>query len=157
MRNKREALMRSASRGLAAALIATMLGLPAHAQRGRQPRPSQVPRYTPATPTVSPYVTLLNRNNSAAANYYGLVRPLERQQAINQQQQQLSNYNERQIQGLRNQQDAFSQPDVRPTGTAGWFQQQLDINRGSGFQVPGHFFGQWQTGAGPQRRNVGGR
>jgi hypothetical protein len=153
MRSKQELRMLIASRWIIAPLIAAVLGLPAYAQSGRRaPAPSQVPRYTPATPTVSPYVTLLNRNNSPAANYYGLVRPLERQQTINQRQQQLSNYNERQIQGLRNQQDAFAQPEVRPTGTAGWFQQQIDITRGNGFQVPGHYFGQWQTGTGPRRR-----
>ncbi len=37
---------------------------------------SQVPRYTPKSPTVSPYLGLLNRNGTPATNYFGLVRRL---------------------------------------------------------------------------------
>ncbi len=114
-----------------------------------RPHPSSVPRYTPATPTVSPYVSLFSRNGTAATNYYGLVRPLERQQVINQRQTQLSSYNQGQIQKLRDQEEAFSQPKVKPTGTAGWF-QTLDDRYG--YQIPSHFYGQWNTGGGPQRR-----
>jgi hypothetical protein len=118
--------------------------------RGHQQSATQVPRYTPASPTVSPYVNLLNRNGGGAAiNYYGLIRPLERQQQVNQRQSQdlfnqgqLIGNQEQQLSRLQDQQDAFSQPKVKPTGTAGWFQ---NLGPKPPFQVADHYYGQWQT------------
>jgi hypothetical protein len=117
--------------------------------RGRSQSASQVPRYTPHSPTVSPYVNLLNRNGGGAAlNYYGLVRPLERQQSFNQNQsQQLANQGqlignqEQQINRIQDQQEAFSQPKVKATGTAGWFQ---NMGQKPPFQAADHYYGQWQ-------------
>jgi hypothetical protein len=117
----------------------------------RRATPSQVPRYAPSTPTVSPYVNLLNRNGSVASNYFGLVRPLERQQAVNQAQSQTAYTQAQQLKEVQEQQSAFEQPTVKPTGTAGWFQ---NMGTTSPYQVNSHYYGQWQTGK-PQRRNTG--
>jgi len=124
---------------------------------GRAPTTSQVPRYTPASPTVSPYVNLLNRNGGGAAlNYYGLIRPLERQQQYNQAQtQQLQNQGqlignqEQQINRLRDEQQAFSQPKVKPTGTAGWYQ---NFGNRPPYQLADHYYGQWQNKKTAHRR-----
>src|SRR5438105_7533804 len=82
--------------------------------RGHGAAPSQVPRYTPQSPTVSPYLNLFNRNGGdAISNYYGLVRPLDRQQRFNESQSQtVANQGqqlEQQINGVRDEQQAFSQ------------------------------------------------
>ena len=110
---------------------------------GRHQTSSQVPRYTPASPTVSPYLSLLNRNGGAATNYYGLVRPLERQATINAAQTQNAASQEQQIRSVQEQQEAFDQPKIKPTGTAGWFQ---NMGTTSPYQVSSHYYGQWQTG-----------
>src|SRR3954470_3018712 len=69
---------------------------------------SQVPRYTPASPTVSPYVNLLNRNGGGAAtNYYGLIRPLERQSTINAAQSQAVTSQDQEIKSVKEGQEAF--------------------------------------------------
>jgi hypothetical protein len=119
----------------------------------RAPTPSQVPRYTPQSPTVSPYLSLLSRNGSVAGNYYTLVRPLQRQQRINERNSQQAYYQQQELQQLQDlQQDAaFGQPRVKPTGTAGWFQ---NLGLVSPYQQTDHYYGQWQTGrqSGPRRR-----
>ncbi len=107
---------------------------------GQARQPSQVPRYVPATPTVSPYVNLLNRNGGAAANYYGLIRPLQRQATINARQSQTAASQEQQIRDVQNQQQMFEQPTVKPTGTAGWFQ---NTGPTSPYFVDSHYYGQW--------------
>ncbi len=59
------------------ALLVTMaISCSAYGQSSRRAPPSQVPRYTPKSPTVSPYLGLLNRNGTPATNYFGLVRRL---------------------------------------------------------------------------------
>lgn len=65
---------RRAAAVLAAAVTATFAAA--------QPQPPAAP-----TPTFSPYLNLLNRFNSPAVNYYGLVRP---QQQFAQQLAQMS-------------------------------------------------------------------
>ena len=109
---------------------------------GQTRQPSQVPRYVPATPTVSPYVNLLNRNGGAAANYYGLIRPLQRQATINARQLQTAASQEQQIRDVQSQQQQFEQPTVKPTGTAGWFQ---NTGPTSPYFVDSHYYGQWPT------------
>ena len=116
---------------------------------GQTRQPSQVPRYVPATPTVSPYVNLLNRNGGAAANYYGLIRPLQRQATINVRQLQTSASQEQQIRAVEHQQQQFEQPTVKPTGTAGWFQ---NTGPTSPYLVDSHYYGQWPA---QTRRRVG--
>ncbi len=112
--------------------------------QGRSTTPTQVPRYVPSSPTVSPYVNLLNRNGSVAGNYFGLVRPLQRQAAINARQTQIVESQEQQLREVQNQQqqDMFEQPNVKPTGTAGWFQ---NMGATSPFMVNSHYYGQWQN------------
>jgi hypothetical protein len=101
---------------------------------------SQVPRYTPQTPTTSPYLNLLNRNGSTATNYFGLVRPLLNQQSINEAQAQTASSQEQQIRNVKDQQEAFEQPKVKPTGTAGWFKTE---GATSPYQNGSHYYGQW--------------
>jgi hypothetical protein len=127
-----------------AIVLTIVFGLmtPALGQGGAHQQPSQVPRYTPSTPTVSPYVSLLNRNGGAATNYYGLIRPLQRQASINTSQAQTAGRQEQQLISVEEQQEAFEQPKVKPTGTAGWFQ---NMGTTSPFQVSSHYYGQWQS------------
>jgi hypothetical protein len=130
--------------------IAIGVGGPAYGQsRGRAPTSSQVPRYTPQSPTTSPYLNLLNRNGSAATNYYGLVRPLQNQQAVNQAQSQTASNQEQQIKNVKEQQQAFEQPTVKPTGTAGWFKTEGPT---SPYQNTSHYYGQWPSSKSQKRR-----
>jgi hypothetical protein len=90
-----------------------------------QQRPA---RYTPARPTISPYLNLLRRDTGPVPNYFTLVRPEFQQRAINQQQQAI---NELQRQDLLNQEQSLQQlqdsalrlrdPSMRSTGTGGGF------------------------------------
>ena len=111
---------------------------------------SQVPRYTPSTPTTSPYLNLLNRNGTPATNYYGLVRPLLNQRAINQAQAQTAAVQEQQIKSVKDQQQLFEQPNVKPTGTAAWFKNEGTT---SPFQNTNqsHYYGQWPASKSPRR------
>lgn len=130
-------------------VLAIAVVSPAYGQGGRSQPASQVPRYAPQSPTVSPYINLLNRNGSAASNYYGLIRPLERQQTINATQSQQAESQEQQIKAVKDQQQDFEQPKVKPTGTAGWFQ---NLGPTSPFQQSSHYYGQWPTRG--QRKNT---
>jgi hypothetical protein len=114
---------------------------------------SPVPRYAPASPTTSPYLNLLNRNGSAATNYFGLVRPQEHQQDINATQAQQNTSQQQQISSLREQQQDFSQPQIKPTGTAGWFQ---NLGTKSPYQQTSHFYGQWPDPKNKTRRQTTG-
>ena len=124
-----------------AAVLAIAVGLVGPVY-GQGHSPSQVPRYTPSTPTTSPYLNLLNRNGNPATNYYGLVRPLLNQRAINQAQAQTAAAQEQQIKTVKEQQALFEQPNVKPTGTSAWFKNEGTT---SPFQNAGqsHYYGQW--------------
>jgi hypothetical protein len=136
--------MRGSIRAIVVLAIAIGAVSPAYGQRGgRHQTASQVPRYTPQSPTVSPYLSLLNRTGGVASNYYGLVRPLQRQQSFNEQQSQETSSQEQQIKSVRDQQEAFEQPKIKPTGTAGWFQ---NMGTTSPYQQASHYYGQWPTG-----------
>ena len=139
------------------ALPVLMLALvrPVEAQGGRSSNSSgasQVPRYTPQSPTVSPYLNLLSRNGSVAGNYFGLVRPLQRQQRINERTSQESNEQQQTLARLKSQQKtAFDQPNVKPTGTAGWFH---DYGTVAPYQRTDHYYSQWdKTGSSRGRSN----
>jgi hypothetical protein len=80
----------------------------------------QIRRYTPQSPTVSPYLNLLQNNNSGLPNYYSLVRPQLRQRSINRDVQQQEQRQRRQLQHLGTRQESI-QELVAPTGTGGWF------------------------------------
>jgi hypothetical protein len=134
--------MRGSIRAAIALTIAIGAAGPALAQAGARPQASQIPRYTPSTPTVSPYVNLLNRNGGAASNYYGLIRPLQRQASINSAQTQSAAVEEQQIRNVKEQQESFEQPTVKPTGTAGWFQNPGTT---ASYQDPSHYYGQWPS------------
>lgn len=105
---------RSTRHGLwAVVVVATLSGLAA-----AQPPPGPAIR-----PTVSPYLNLLQGNNSPAANYYGVIRPV---QDLRRQSSQLSNqFNS--LQGQVNEAAAGS-ADLPATGHAAGF-----LNAGSYF------------------------
>jgi len=127
----------------------------AHAQGGRSSNSrgqSQVPRYAPQSPTVSPYLNLLSRTGSTAGNYYGLVRPLQRQQRINERTTLDATEQQQQLQRLEAQQKAsFDQPTVKPTGTAGWFH---DYGTKSPYLQTDHFYSQWDNNSGTNQRRT---
>ena len=127
-----------------AILLAIAIGAasPALGQGAHPKMTSQVPRYIPSTPTVSPYVGLLNRNGGAASNYYGLIRPLQRQAALNATQSQAVSSQEQELKTVQEEQKSFEQPTVKPTGTAGWFQNTGAM---SPYQVSSHYYGQWPS------------
>lgn len=143
--------MATVARCWLAVLLVTTLACSAYAQRATS---GEVPRYAPQSPTTSPYLNLLNRNGSAASNYFGLVRPLQRQQHINERATQQTYNQQQELQLLKKQQVAFDQPDIKPTGTAGWFQ---DYGPSMPYQKSDHYYGQWQTRGGPQRRTTARR
>lgn len=137
------------------ALILLLLAVagPAQAQGGRSSNSksaSQVPRYTPQSPTISPYLNLLSRNGSVAGNYYGIVRPLQRQQRINERTKQEATEQDQKLQSLAaKQRMAFDQPNIKPTGTAGWFHEYGQVPP---YQRTDHYYSQWDTNGGAPRR-----
>lgn len=128
---------------------------PVEAQAGRSSNSggtSQVPRYTPQSPTISPYLNLLSRNGSVAGNYFGLVRPLQRQQRINERTKQEATEQQQSLAKLESQQKkAFDQPNVKPTGTAGWFH---DYGTVAPYQRTDHFYSQWDRTGNSGRRST---
>lgn len=106
----------------------------------------RVPRYTPATPTLSPYLGLLRNNNGAIPNYFAFVRPIQRQQQINQQAAvQL----QKQALEIERTQEEFNQLEVGATGKGAWFYNTGTRNQ---FNQRSHYYGQW-----PQPRSARGR
>ena len=101
--------------------------------QSRRGRTNAVPRYQPPTPTVSPYLNLL-RPEGPIPNYYALVRPLQRQEQFNRQTMA---FQERQAQEVERLQRQFAQPQVLPTGTAGWF---FDEGRQPPFGNTSHYY-----------------
>jgi hypothetical protein len=120
---------------------------------------AQVRRYEPNRPTVSPYLNLFRNdfNNRALPNYQALVRPLQLQQDINQQQQRLllqQNQALRQLNtNLQNfEQRALTGQLVAPTGKGSWF---LRPSRRAQFLNTSRFYSQAGTagvGTGAARR-----
>ncbi len=80
----------------------------------------QMRRYTPETPTVSPYVDLLRFNDGGLPNYYGLVRPQLKQRAINNQGRLSSRQQSITLGQLQNDFQKNRLP-IAPTGTGSWF------------------------------------
>ncbi|MCO6047748.1 hypothetical protein NG895_27915 [Aeoliella sp. ICT_H6.2] len=105
-----------------------------------------IPRYTPSRPTLSPYLGLLRNNNSAIPNYFAFVRPLERQQQINQQSALTLR---KQSLEIERTQEEFNQIEVGATGKGAWFYNFGTRNQ---FNQRSHFYGQW-----PQPRTVSRR
>lgn len=92
---------------LAMSVVLAGSGLEAFGQAGP---PSFRPR---ATPTVSPYLSLLNRNNSMAFNYYELYRPqVEFREAYRQLNRDVSQLDAR----LDQQETAFRRLQLGATG-----------------------------------------
>jgi hypothetical protein len=99
-------------------LLACVLAIQSSVASAQYP---QQPRYTPARPTVSPYLNLLRRDAGPVPNYYSLVRPQLQQQAINQQ---VSTNLLQQEQNIGQLQDAtlrLKASSMRATGTGGGF------------------------------------
>jgi hypothetical protein len=78
---------------------------------------AQVRRYTPATPTISPYLNLTRFNGGGLPNYYSLVRPQVQQQAFDQQQAAQQQYQGQRIATLQDE----VQSGLTPTGKAAGF------------------------------------
>jgi len=106
--------MRLILANMSAVLLALLCADSALAQGFAPPSAPRAPR-----PTLSPYLNLLNRNNSAAFNYYNRVRP--RQSFDDYRSQQFRNLSnlERRIeqteQGLRQSQNSQLQPSGHTT------------------------------------------
>ena len=81
---------------------------------------AQVARYTPSSPTVSPYLNLTRFNNSALPNYYAFVRPQIRQREFNRQAQAFGREQAQQLVRLQNEVTRGFEP-VSRTGTGSWF------------------------------------
>ena len=80
----------------------------------------QIPSYQPSRPTLSPYLNLTRRNFGGLPNYFALVRPIERQQQLNLQQQGVLQTDRREIQQLQNDvQRGLIPPSA--TGSTSWF------------------------------------
>lgn len=95
---------------LSTVVLTIGFGAIAEAQVGPPRNNIRPPR---ATPTVSPYLSLLNRNNSLAFNYYELYRPqVEFRNAYRQLNQDVSQLNER----VTQQETAFQRMQLGPTG-----------------------------------------
>jgi len=102
--------MMTLKRILPAAFVLAGLASTSVAQVGPPRQNIRPPR---ATPTVSPYLSLLNRNNSLAFNYYEMYRPqVEFRNAYRQLNQDVSQLNER----LTQQEQAFQRSQLGPTG-----------------------------------------
>jgi hypothetical protein len=89
---------------------------------------AQVRRYEPSRPTVSPYLNLFRQNefDQVLPNYHALVRPLQRQQEVNQQQQRILQQQSQALGQLQRNVAAVEQrqaegPLVAPTGQGSWF------------------------------------
>ncbi len=95
---------------------------------------AQVQRYEPTRPTVSPYLNLFRDQTGILPNYQALVRPLQLQNDINQQQRQTNQRSaeaaanlQAEIYGLQQRQAAELQ--MAPTGKQSWFQRPSQRNQ----------------------------
>ena len=105
---------------------------------------AQVRRYQPQSPTVSPYLNLTRLNTGALPNYHSLVRPMQLQRAINQQEREFRTQYAGQLIQLQNDVQRGLVP-VSPTGKA------------SGFMVSGsrsqfNYSSRYYRGVTPYRR-----
>ncbi|EGJ32847.1 hypothetical protein LYNGBM3L_75450 [Moorena producens 3L] len=109
-------------------IVFTLLASTASAQQNSS-------QYEPSTPTVSPYLNLLRRDNQGGLpNYYTFVRPAQQQQRTLRQINSRFNRQSSTLAQLQNSIVEFSAP---PTGSGSGFMLQ---GRRSGFQKYSHFF-----------------
>lgn len=98
--------------------------------------PRSVPRYQPPTPTTSRYLTVFQGAGGAVSNYYGLVRPQERQLAqINQQQREQRSL-------LEDRVAALEESELRPTGQRSWYALPSQRNA---YRDTSHYFMRWDN------------
>ena len=104
----------------------------------------RIPRYEPQTPTTSPYLSFFNPGG-AVSSYYTIIRPLNRQRAINTQQDQRL-----QAQNLRIDQfqTDLEEPTIRPTGQSSWFNQGSQTGY---YRNRSHYYDRWESRTRPQR------
>jgi hypothetical protein len=109
-------------------------------------RPSFAQRpmtYRPARPAVSPYLNLLRRTEGGLPSYYAFVRPLQQQQATNQQQAQLLIRQDRTIEQLRSERIVIGEPaqeflqGTAPTGSGSSF---MVTGRAGGYFNYSHYY-----------------
>ena len=82
---------------------------------------TQVPRYRPARPTVSPYMNLFRENRGPLPNYHTYVRPMLQQRSTNYQQQFATQQLQQQVQALQQQGRQYGPAQVAPTGIGATF------------------------------------
>lgn len=85
-------MTRPALLAIAVLFVATL----AHDCNAQRRATSRVPNYL-QSPTISPYVNLFNNNQGGVNNYFSFVRPMQRQQQINQFQFNQSRMMQRQM------------------------------------------------------------
>ena len=78
---------------------------------------AQVRRYTPNTPTISPYLNLTRNNGGGLPNYYSLVRPQMQQQDFDRQQAAQQQMQGQKIMTLQDE----VQSGLTPTGKSSRF------------------------------------
>lgn len=103
---------------LAFAAVTLALATTAQAQQRSTQR-----SYEPASPTISPYVGLLQSNSGAIPNYFSLVRPRLDQQQFNSRVRATERIRSLQIQQLSR--NAASSEPVLETGNQAGFMQFL--------------------------------
>jgi hypothetical protein len=96
--------------------------------QGGVPRPPRPTRFQPSRPTVSPYLNLFRRDTGPIPNYHLYVRPIQRQQAINERQMLL---NEQQGMAMQQMQENLMQVQRSATAPTGI---------GAGFRNFSHFY-----------------
>lgn len=135
--------MRSGNQCLLIALLAAGASLGATAVDAQG-----VPRYSPQTPTLSPYLNLLQADRGPLPNYFTLVRPLQRQAQLNQQ---AGLELRRQATEIEQTRVEFGQRAITATGKASWF---FNFGERNQFGQTSHFYGQWPQAPlrGSQRR-----
>jgi hypothetical protein len=85
---------------------------------GRRPGPT---RFQPSRPTVSPYLNLFRRDTGPIPNYHLYVRPIQRQQAFNDQQQLLNLQQGMEMQQLQENLIQVQRSATGPTGIGAGF------------------------------------
>jgi flagellar basal body-associated protein FliL len=95
------------------------------------------------SPTVSPYLNLLNRNNTGLPNYQTLVRPAIDQQEQNVQQQQ-------QIQKLQHQQKSLISNSERGLAQRGISNEIRGTGHVTVFMDYSHYYARAPAGSRPQ-------
>ena len=103
-------------------LVGSVVAVVLFASEAEAQRSSQW-QYQPSTPTISPYLDLLQTNFGPVPNYFSMVRPRLRQESINRQIQANERSRSLRIQALEDGSQAEN--PLSRTGKAGGFLEYL--------------------------------